>query len=244
MKLVLDTWAGNQPGDLAQVVGVSGVILRGGQGNWGDADFASDWQRYRREKPEWKLGVYHVFDPYYTASAHIDRMMRYMPDDVDLPIVLDVELDRGKSNSEIRNRVSELYNALKSAYYDRVMIYTGGWWWNVHMTPSPAWQPSANFWLARYPLAKYPPITCTWEELIRYYPTGWVPALNGGGNAVMWQWSGDKFTLPGYNGKLDLNFVPDTIWESWVGEEEPPEPTLEERVTRLETEAREHGWEI
>ena len=74
--------------------------------------------------------------------------------------------------------------------------------------------------------------------MTRYYPTGWVPALNGGGNAVMWQWSGDKFTLPGYNGKLDLNFVPDPIWENWVGEDESPQPILEERVTRLETEAR------
>jgi len=38
--------------------------------------------------------------------------------------------------------------------------------------------------------------------------------------------------------------VPDPIWENWVGEDESPQPTLEERVTRLETEAREHGWEV
>lgn len=233
MKLGIDTWAGNQPTNLAAVDGVSFAILRGGQGNWLDRDFESDWQLYRGVHPEWKLSIYHVFDPSYSTAQHMQAIERYYPVGLGLPFVLDVELSRGKSNSEIRQRVSELRIALLERF-GKLIIYTGGWWWNVHMLPYPSWQRDQSFWLARYHLAKDPKIFAEWYNINYWYPTKWVAPLLGGGSPDIHQWSGDKFYLPGFSGLLDLNLIRDETWESLTGEPvEPPDVEGEYQVNAV-----------
>jgi len=221
--LGIDTWAGNQVTDYSLIHNVQFAILRGGQGNWQDADFIADWANYRSHKPDWKLTFYHVFDPWYTTAQHMARIRSYCPPNLDIPIVLDVELDRGYSNSTMRAKVKEMRDALKWEYQNMI-FYTGAWWWDAHMSPYPSWQVEDRFWLARYPLPTYPRVSCSWEQLVNYYPSGWVNSLRGGGDPIIWQWSGDKFYLPGFSGLIDLNFFREDAWDEMFGDTPPVEP--------------------
>jgi hypothetical protein len=120
----------------------------------------------------------------------------------------------------------------------RQSIYTRTTWVDSYAKPAYKWMQDYTVWLASWPY-KTGVVYTDWQTLIDVYaPKAFAPyrtaeskkyALNVG----LWQWSGDKFTLPGIygaGGKLsavDLNFVSDDIFSLMETGTYSPPPTEE-----------------
>lgn len=116
------------------------------------------------------------------------------------------------------SQTAEVFAGWMKAYFKKpVWIYTGEWFVD-------SYAPSMNNWIKNYPLwvSSYPYdkgyVTCTWEQ----FRTSWmppdtarIPTLSAP-KATMWQFSGDKFILPGSGGSaLDLNFYMGSEAQLW-----------------------------
>jgi GH25 family lysozyme M1 (1,4-beta-N-acetylmuramidase) len=170
----------------------------------------------------------------------------------ELPFALDVEIDLQATNIYLKNDVGNFLTLLEQNFGRKPVIYSGNWWWQPNMSPPASWVGNYDFWLASYPYAAGR-VDSTWEELPSHFPDGWnedrwIAPVPNGRRPKIWQFSGDKFWLPGINGALDLNLFDgdEAALRQWAGLEPPPPvpPTLEERVVKLETEARTRGWEV
>ena len=226
--LGLDDWHGNDWTDLDQVGGdVQFCYYRLGFALDKDLSFEKSWAG---GKDTWRKGVYYAFSPYYSVdqTKRFIEMHENLYRDATLPFALDVERDDGISKPEIIRKLTELRDWLIQKY-GRIVIYTGGWWWNEFIRPIPRWQAEQDFWLAFYPFTTKPKVKLTWENLKNWYPRNWIYPLHGGGRVVLWQWSGDKFLLPGVSGAIDLNFAEPEWWHE-LGYSEP---TILDRVNDL-----------
>lgn len=168
----------------------------------------------------------------------------------------------GQFAHRVRDRLSRLYGAEFP-----LGLYTGNWYWQNNKAPF-AWMANKNLiqmgWVAIYPYSKTY-VKTTWEDMWELhmprddYP---VPTLNWD-NWKFWQFSGDKFILPGiengaggpsaldlnlYNGTKEqlykfLNFTPkpdhgDPPVEPPPTPDPDPEPEdLKARVDQLELDA-------
>ena len=107
-------------------------------------------------------------------------------------------------------------------------VYTRATWVSQYSKPMLSWLPSYHNWLASWPYAAGA-VTTTWENLISfwapktfspYYTADFLPAHRV---AKAWQWSGDKFIVPGILTTLgvprssDFNFVSDALFERFKG---------------------------
>jgi len=194
-------------------------------------------------------GPYHVYEPLVPAAKQFDYILAQAPDFGELPFALDVEIDLQATNAYLIHEVGNFLNLLTTEFTRKPIIYTGNWWWQPNMSPPASWVGNYDFWLASYPYAAGR-VDTIWQELTTYIPdeSRWVASISGGRRPRIWQFSGDKFWLPGINGALDLNLFDgdEAALRQWAGLEPPPPPapTLEERVNRLEAVARERGWEV
>jgi len=113
-----------------------------------------------------------------------------------------------------------------------VGTYTRSTWVWAHCRPMLDWMYSRPVWLASYPYASGL-VNVTWQSLIDdwapkkfspYFVPDWPEDLR---RADIWQFSGDKFVLPGVQGS---NSKPIALDIDWVFEEEgagpAPEPEL------------------
>lgn len=124
----------------------------------------------------------------------------------------------------------------------------------------------ALVWLASWP---YKPgtLATTWEDMknvhapksfLPYFHSSWPDEKRTAG---AWQFTGDKFTLPGVLNDLkrpsavDLNYVKNEVLEKFRMDAPPPEPdpepkppiTLEQlakEVDELQNQARQRGWPV
>lgn len=244
-----------QPGgyDLMKKGGVSFAYIKITQGNRiYDDHFETNWAGTKAAGI--LRGVYHVYEPIATAQQQIDCIASHLPADAELPLVLDVEIDLQVSSAYLLNDVSNLLQLAESTFQRKPVIYTGRWWWEPNMTPAPAWAANYDYWLASYPFAPGK-VNLTWEQLPSILPSGWADPVTSGRRPMIWQFSGDKFVLPGVNGALDLNLFDgdENTLRRWAGQPETestapgkttPAGTTKDRLARLEAEARRHGWDI
>lgn len=87
-----------------------------------------------------------------------------------------------------------------------VLIYTRASFVREYAAPMSAWLQEWDLWLAHYPYGGGR-VTCTWEQLGQHFPKVSGPALPEGCRAWrFWQFSAEKFVLPGAPSPLDLNF--------------------------------------
>jgi hypothetical protein len=109
-------------------------------------------------------------------------------------------------------------------------------------------------------MAHYPynssTIRTTWQDFkTNYKPSINSPALPTGSTKwKFWQFTGDKFILPGCESLLDINYFNGELADlkKFVGNETTTPPinttptslTIEERLAKLEAEARSHGWSV
>ncbi len=223
--------------------GVEYAFIKVSQGNTiYDVNFEDHWAGAK--EAGLLRGAYHVYHPAVKYALQAEWIKKHYMGDGELPLVLDAEIDLGYSNDYLIGEINGLLEMLKSAF-KRVIIYTGAWWWNQNMTPSKAWMSTYDYWLASYPYTPGATVV-TWEQLRLMLPTtSWVKPVMGGKEALFWQWSGDKYTLPGVKGKLDVDLFKGSKNDLlvWAGIN-PEELTIEQRLTKLEVEARNRGWNL
>jgi len=191
-------------------------------------------------------GVYHIYEPLVPAAKQMEYILKKYPADAELPFALDVEIDLQATNAYLIDDVGNFLNLLEQQFKRKPIIYTGKWWWEPNMSPAAPWVGNYDFWIASYPYAAGR-VDLTWEQLPTILPTGWAPAVTNGRKPIIWQFSGDKFFLPGISGALDLNMFDgdENTMRQWASLPIVKPPlTLEERLVLLEAEARTRGWKV
>lgn len=215
--------------------GVKGICAKVGQGVHGDALYQKHlegaWDNNMR------AAAYHWFDPMVKIKDQRDYLLdRIMPADIDF-IVLDVEqywqdwrewraarLGTGKITKFIKpGAISSLAQAMVYAIetyiHPRVVTYTSRSFVYSYAEPMASWLNALQkpLWLAQYPYSKTK-IKTTWDELKSFYPILDGPRLLTD-SWTFWQFSGDKFSLPGTGGEIDLNFFhgSEPEYRIWLG---------------------------
>lgn len=180
------------------------------------------------------LGAYHWFDPMMNAldQAHLMRKECDWAGGVDF-YAWDVEqywqdwreFEARKITRVIPSKaISEGARAAcekirGQAEGKPVLVYTRASFVDGWAPDMARWMGLWDLWLAGYPYSKTR-LTLTWEELrARWLPKLEGPALPRGGRSWrLWQFSGDKFSLPGTGGVVDLNWFRggEEEWRRWL----------------------------
>ena len=167
------------------------------------------------------LGVYHVVTPSdstgrtITAEKQMNRLFEAIKGvPLDLPIVLDCEVDNGETPAEMAALIQDCTKIILQKYYllpEKPIIYTSAGWWNPHVQRSTWWN-SLPLWVANYTTAAKPLLPADWSQ--------WV----------FWQWSADgNGQGPAYGAQsasIDLNrfdTVTGAIHGITIGAFQPPE---------------------
>ncbi len=213
--------------------GVKGLVARVGFRASADATYRRHIDGAR--EAGMRTAAYHWFDPTIKLSVQRDLLLRHIrPSEIDF-LTCDVEQywqdwrewyaarnGTGKITKFISPSViSNLARAMIETYayyvHPVTVLYTSRSFVLSYAPAMTRWI-TANqtpLWLAQYPYSRTP-VTTTWEELPIYYPILSGPrALTD--NWMFWQFSGDKFRLPGVKGPIDLNFFNGTErqYEIW-----------------------------
>lgn len=257
-------WQQNVDWPLLKAAGVEFVFIKATQGNY----FTDAMMRQHVAgaiQTGMVIGLYHWCDPTVGAES---QAQYFIDKTKDVPFHLgaaDVEQQWASWSEWRQHNVTSILspdvisrNAKTIiSYWDqrlsvKTLIYTRASFITEYARPMIQWVCGYPLWLATYP---YGPgrITTTWETFkTKYLPTTSGPVLVPNcPKWTFWQFTGDKFILPGVNSALDINYFNGTLEELRVlaGLQAPPPPpppalTLEERVAKLEVEARKHGWAI
>ena len=184
------------------------------------------------------FGAYHVLWP---ANKNPIReadhfLARCGP--VDLA-VLDVELDHGLTKPAIQAQAKIWLDRVSAALQKRILVYTASWWWTV----AAGWENTYPLIEAEYILsAPRGGITKSQQPEAPKQP---VSLAKGWDQWAMHQWTSGGKPVGVQSESLDYNVANATEEQLrvFLGLEPSP-PTLEERVIKLETEARAHGWVV
>ncbi|MFA5835439.1 MAG: GH25 family lysozyme [Bellilinea sp.] len=196
-------------------------------------------------------GVFHWVDPTEAARQQVDHFLETCSGlDYDFA-ALDVE-QQWQSWQEwavqkivhiipperISAHARETAETLRASIAKQVVIYTRTSFVQDYARPMQTWLPEWPLWLAYYP---YPRgrVTVSWEDLFKKYsPRIAGPRLpQGCKDWRFWQFSGDRFVLPGAASPLDLNSFngDEAMLRAWLEEwpAAPQEITDAEKLSRL-----------
>jgi len=186
-----------------EAAGISGVAIRATVGNYyTDPMF---WVNLKSaQMTGLKKSVYHVVRPDNTAQSQIARLKGELKDEeVDFPIILDVEVDGGQTNATCIKVVKECLDLLYQWKNVLSIIYTASWWWNAHMyswgltgKKYPSWTRDYALWVAQYPWLN-PPTDILDTAVPTIIPGGWEK-----NDWKIWQWT-DKGVVSGVVDKVD-----------------------------------------
>jgi len=126
---------------------------------------------------------------------------------------------------------------IRERFQKPVLIYTRASFVKEYAPQMAEWLGDWPLWLAHYPY-RSGKIHLTWEQLRQEYaPRIPGPAIpQGCEDWKFWQFSGDKFVLPGEQGPLDLNFYHGSLQDlqEWLGQPlTPRELSMEEKLEVL-----------
>ncbi len=134
-----------------------------------------------------------------------------------------------------------------------LVVYSRASFINTYAKSAQSWLPKYNLWMAHYPYNSTS-VRTTWQNFISSYkPSIAGPAMPTGSTKwTFWQFTGDKFILPGCESMLDINYFNGDLndLKKFCGITTTPTPTpastltVEQRLARLEEQARAHGWTI
>lgn len=120
-----------------------------------------------------------------------------------------------------------------------VLIYTRASFVRDYAEPMLAWLADFDLWLAHYPYGSAR-VSCSWEQLAAQLPRLKTPLMPAGCREWrFWQFSAEKFILPGAPSPLDLNFFNGNLEQlkKWCRIDPPGVPTKPiepaEMLTRL-----------
>jgi lysozyme len=153
-----------------------------------DTMFRKNWAEAKRAGV--MRGAYQYFRPDQSAAAQADLVIAALERDRgELPPVIDVETDGGRSPTQIAQRVAIWVTRVRAALGVEPIIYTGPEFWRdkvggADLTTQP-------LWLAHY-TAQCPTVPAPW--------TTWT----------FWQYS-DRGSVPGITGAVDLDVFAGTV---------------------------------
>ena len=203
---------------------IHGVIIRQGQGDWEDEKFAEHVQgAYDIGLPAL---AYHVHEPrIYTATGVLDEDRWWkIADDPQMVrirkslqfkriygLATDVEVTKEYNGNTITDawlsRSARHHKAMIDLEYGSLYrfrpLYSGDWY--LGYTPSTkVWLHQHDLWWAKYIQPAKPTALLRWEDLEQYIPDEkywpWPECtgiIEGRKKAMLWQWTGDRFVLPG-----------------------------------------------
>jgi hypothetical protein len=247
MLMLCDVWEGAL--DIDELVlrngGVVGLMVRINDMNGGhhmDTNFYNQWSQAEL----FLRAPYFVYNPWVDGVANFNWLSAHVPAETTI-VFPDIEVSKPEYPKETyADEVDEFIQLTRARW--RAPIYTGGWFLGTI-----AHWPGGDYWWGRYPYYLCPRgdrVTWTWEEMQQRANTyGWNPdpTKQCPGVVRVWQCSGDKVILPGTAGRaMDINLWPTTLpaLEEFWGMRLPGAKTMDERVTKLEEQARLHGWDI
>ena len=201
-------------------------------------------------------GVYHWCDPTLNTQRQVDNFCLAVADQAFDFAAVDVEQYWNSWSEWLGGKVTGLVSpkqisaaaltvaqGIRQACAKPVLIYTRTSFVNDYARPMLDWLGDWPLWLALYP---YPSgrIQTTWETLqVDMLPTQKGPVLpKGCRDWTFWQFSGDRFMLPGCSTPLDLNLFNGTLadLEEWCGRVPVDDQTLivsDDEMLRLLWEA-------
>lgn len=208
--------------------------------SWGyvDSKFPMNWAGAKR------IGLYrnayHVLYPDQNAQTQMDNMFRQFPgnDYGELPTTLDVELDRGCGKNQIADTMYKCLVIMQTRTGKVPMIYTRKAWIEEFLGTT-LWMNNYWWWLALYlpnktpehPGPIVPPKGVDISKVLIHQTAEMIPLVSLGtqSKAVDFdRWQGDLVSLIKFAGGV----VP------------IPQPSLDQRVSKLEGEARIRGWVV
>jgi hypothetical protein len=198
--------------DLFKLNGVISVYIRASIAAVRDPAFDEHLRRARAA--ELIPGAYHAWSSTADTYNQVAKFIEVAGEKVNYYVVDIEDCYEGVSVDKRSSRAKLVVEGIAATGVPTA-IYTGMWWINEYM-------PIGWEWMLKYPLilAEYPyssgVIPCTWDEFNRLWlPEKKIPSclseelLPGQTKNFIWQFSGDKFILPGCppKVKMDLNYL-------------------------------------
>lgn len=135
--------------------------------------------------------VYMVTAPYTSSGIelnidqHVNTFVNLMGNrKPDMPICVDVELNRGATPNKQESLVLGVCDRLKGLGFGDCIIYTGAWFWNPRLPRNSVWAQRFPLWVASYS-----------ENVV--LPTDWT-------NWTIWQYTSSA-RISGITGNVDRN---------------------------------------
>ncbi len=216
--------------------------------------------------------LYHWCDPLVPADLQADYFYRVVEVSNCRAVALDIEqhwsdwkewpdkVTKHIPPKQISGICCEIAARLKQKLSIPLIIYTRTSFLKEYAPSSVDWIKEYPLWLAQYPYLKgsiktsWQDILDRWQDLqLRKNPLRSPDLPPKCARWTFWQFSGDKFILPGAKGFLDLNWFNGTQVDlyAFFSFTPPPPPappstplTVEDRLNRLERLAVSHGWSL
>jgi len=227
---------------------IHGVIIRQGQGDYEDTRFAEHVQgAYDVGIP---AVAYHVHEPrLYTAMQVLDvdrwpgieddpqmvRIRKSLTFKRIYGLATDVEVTKEYNGnlitdawlSQTARHQKDMIDLEYGSLYGFRPLYSADWYTDGYSPSTKVWLHKHDLWWAKYIQPAKVTALLSWEDLEQYIPDEkyWpfpecTGIIEGRKKAILWQWTGDRFVLPGIYGEnhkataLDFNLFDGTP-EEW-----------------------------
>ena len=191
------------------------VFIKASEGSgWKDYKFLTNWQGAK--EVGLSRGAYHFYRYAYDPVLQAENLYGSVKQDLgELPPVLDLEDTRAPKGGDLPRKVKECLNKIEELFERKPIIYTGAWWFNAWMVPTPSWCNEYDLWTAHYTTANEP-----------RKPRGWDKWL-------FWQYTSSG-SVQGISGRVDLNRFNGTEQEfnHYCGGSHPSSYDVEIRVPK------------
>jgi len=233
--------------------GAKFVYIRASQSLWKDPDFDYNWSEAK--KAGLARGAYCFFSYWENRNSRGPKQQAkffadlLQADPGELPPMMDYEQPNATfpplpAQAVRWQDIQSFGDVVDQATGRTCGLYCNGSFLKV-LQPFPAWLTKKPLWIAAWPLV---PAGKTAEEVIA---AGWKPAT-AGWDWTIWQYSsngsGPKYGVESLSVDMDYFNGDEPELAALIGAEHPAEPvhplTLEERIAKLEAEARTRGWPV
>lgn len=178
------------------------AIIRATVGNYyTDPRFYENWRGAR--DAQMLVSAYHVVKPGHSAESQISRLLEVLEGyRCDLPLVLDVELADALPPAAVTGVVRECCERVTQQAGRRPILYTGRWFWEPNLQPSPEWA-DYDLWIAHYGVEN-PTLPSDWSDwkFWQYSETGSVVGVSSRHTDLNW-FNGSYADLLAYAQKTD-----------------------------------------
>ena len=238
----VSTWDGTMNWTKASSAGAKFAFIRAGSINNITGVCYKDYQYDRNifiAPIYMPVGCYWYFRPNHDEIKQADYMIALMAfKPWKLRPVIDVEENGGLGQISTAGKIVQMVNRLHEKLDIWPIVYTRATFWDPSVAPHPLWS-TLDLWAARYNLSLIGPWSdgaCKFRDWTDWKL--WQFSADGNGRGAEFGSTADSVDLNYFNGD-------EAALRQWAGlEPTPPVVTLEDRVGKLETEARARGWEI